>query len=183
MGTDKASLHWRGVPLWRHQLCLAAAIGADEILISGRPDGPYREAAVVVTDELADAGPLAGLASLLAAMQSEWLVAVAVDMPFLDGATLRELLAARAGRTGVVPHVNGHAEPLASVYPRTVQSLISRRLRLADRSLQSFVREAEAAGLVRLHPWPAELIDSFRSLNTSAEYAAAQALARTFSAG
>ena len=173
MGADKASLNWRGQKLWQHQLRLAAEIGASEILISGKPDGPYRDAARVVPDAIANVGPLGGLAALLNAMKSDWLVAVAVDMPFLTGETLRELLAARDDRSGVVPCIGGRAEPVAAVYPRTVQPLISRRLQLADRSLQSFVHEAAVAGLVRSRPWPAELAECFRSLNTSTEYASA----------
>lgn len=175
MGTDKASLTWRGQALWQHQLRLAGEISACEILISGKPDGPYRVAARVIPDAAIDIGPLAGLAALLNAMKSDWLVAVAVDMPFLTGETLRELLAARDDHSGVVPSIGELAEPLAAVYPRTVQPLISRQLQLTDHSLQSFVRTAAAAGLVRLAPWPSELAGGFRSVNTATEYAAALA--------
>ena len=175
MGADKASLDWRGAPLWQHQLRLAAEINADEILISGKSDGPYRAAAIVISDAAPDIGPLAGLAALLSAMKSKWLVTVAVDMPYLTGETLRELLAARESCIGVVPRIGELAEPLAAVYPRTLQPLVAERLQLADHSLQGFVREAAAAGLVRLLPWPAESSKYFRSVNTAVQYAAAQA--------
>jgi len=176
MGTDKASLSWRGQPLWQHQLRLGVEIGAGEILISGKPAGPYRDAARVIPDAATDIGPLAGLAALFNTMKSDWLVVVAVDMPFLKGETLRELLAARDDCSGVVPCIGELAEPLAAVYPRSVQPLISRRLQLADHALQGFVREAAAAGLVRLRPWSAASSNCFRSLNTSTEYADALAI-------
>jgi molybdopterin-guanine dinucleotide biosynthesis protein A len=172
MGEDKALLDWHGQPLWQHQLQLAGAIGADEILISGKPDGPYRDAARVVADEVPDSGPLAGLVALLTAMRTDWLVAVAVDMPLLDGETLRGVIAARREKTGVVPVLNDCPEPLAAIYPRTVLALAQQRLKSTDHSLQGFVREAAAASLIRLLPWPVEHADSFRSINTPAELAA-----------
>src|SRR5882724_7116040 len=112
MSMDKASLTWRGQPLWQHQLRLATEIGAHEILISGKPDGPYHNTAKVVTDAFPGRGPVEGLASLLSVMKSDWLVVVAVDMPFVDAATLRCLLAARTDERGIVPAVGGRAEPL-----------------------------------------------------------------------
>ncbi|TAL00124.1 MAG: molybdenum cofactor guanylyltransferase [Verrucomicrobia bacterium] len=175
MGADKAALDWRGQALWQHQLRLAREISAHEVLISGRPGGPYCNAAKIIPDEIPNLGPLGGLSALLNAMSSDWLVAVAVDMPFLDVTTLRELLATRSGLAGVVPAIGERAEPLAAVYPRAARELVAQRLQLADRSLQSFVRAAAEAGLVRLLPWPAEGAGVFRSVNTPEEFAAAQA--------
>jgi len=172
MGVDKASLDWRGQPLWQHQLDLATVIGAREVLISGRPDGPYCQAATVVPDEISDCGPLAGIAALLTKMQSEWLVAVAVDMPLVDDTTLYRLLAARSGQLGSVPLLNDHIEPLAAVYPGAARTLAQQCLRSTDRSLQGFVRAAAAAKLVQLLPWPAERSGCFQSVNTPAELAA-----------
>ena len=172
MGGDKASLAWRGQPLWQHQLRLATVIGAREVLVSGRLDGPYCQAAKVVPDEISDCGPLAGLTALLTRMQSEWLVVVAVDMPLLDDTTLYRLLDARSGQIGSVPLLNDHIEPLAAVYPAAARTLAQERLRSTDRSLQGFVRAAAAATLVRLVPWPAARRDCFQSVNTPAELAA-----------
>ena len=145
MGVDKASLDWCGQPLWQHQLHLATDIGAREVLISGRPDGPYCKAAQIVPDEIPDCGPLAGLTALLTRMRSEWLVAVAVDMPLLDDTTLHRLLDARSGQIGTVPLLNDHIEPLAAVYPAAARTLAQQRLRSTDRSLQGFVRAAAEA--------------------------------------
>ena len=179
MGVDKAFLDWHGQPLWRHQLRLAADIDASEILISGRPDRPYRDDAQVVPDLVAECGPLAGLCALLQTMASKWLVAVAVDMPLLDGGTLCALADACRGQTGVVPVVNNRPEPLAAVYPRAVLALAQQQLKSTDRSLQCFVRAAVAAKLVQLLPVRPEHADCFRSLNTPAEFAAAQRRAAT----
>jgi molybdopterin-guanine dinucleotide biosynthesis protein A len=171
MGVDKASLLWCGKPLWQHQLRLTIEIGATEILISGKAGGPYCAAGVIVTDEVKDLGPIAGLAALLAQMKSEWLVVAGVDMPFLDAATLQEVLKLRKKNRGVVPIVDNRAQALAAVYPRAAITLAKQSCAAEDHSLQSFVRAAEAAGLVRLVPWNSAEV--FRSLNTPDEWSAA----------
>jgi len=173
MGSDKAALLWRGQPLWQHQLRLAAEIAENEILISGKPDGPYHDAAKVVPDEFPGRGPAEGLASLLAAMKNNWLVLVAVDMPFVDAATLRCLLTARMDERGIVPTVEGRPEPLAAIYPRALAKLAREKAASDDRSMQAFVRAAAAAGGLRLLPWDAKRAGCFRSLNTRADWAAA----------
>lgn len=170
MGTDKACLPWRGEPLWKHQLRLAEQIGASEILISGKRDAPYSAVANVVTDEIQDCGPLAGLDALLAGMNSEWLVLVAVDMPLLNSRALKRLLTARGDSTGVVPMVSGRIEPLAAVYPCSIAQLVRERLRAQDGSVQSLVRAAEAAGFVRFMDWPEGESGCFRSLNTPQDF-------------
>jgi len=171
MGTDKAALLWLGIPLWQHQLRLASEIGASEILISGKSDGPYRGAARIVTDDTPNCGPIAGVAALLAAMKSEWLLVAGVDMPFLNVATLQRVLALRCDSRGVVPVANGRAQALSAVYPRAAAALANERVTAEDRSLQTFVLAGEEAGLVRPLAWPET--KSFRSLNTPEEWNAA----------
>ena len=170
MGRDKAELNWHGQPLWQHQLRLAAEINANEILISGNSEGPYRYGALVVPDETPDAGPVAGVATLLGAMKSEWLVAVAVDMPFLNATAVSLLLDARSDGRGAVPRINGRAEPLAAVYPRRLVTTARAHVASADRSLQAFVRAAQAAGFVELIDWPGAQAAALRSLNTPQEW-------------
>lgn len=175
MGADKASLIWRGQPLWQHQLRLAAEIGAKEILISGNPGGPYRHAARVIPDEISDAGPLAGLASLLNTMQSEWLLVVAVDMPWLDTSVLGSLLKECDVGQGVVPWVEGRIEALAAVYPRAARKLAGECLVSENRSMHEFVRRTERQKLVKLLAQPASSSLFFRSVNTASEWSAAVA--------
>jgi molybdenum cofactor guanylyltransferase len=172
MGADKAALLWHGVPAWKHQLRLATEIGAKEILVSGKADGPYRDSAKVVVDEFSERGPIGGLAALLGAMKSDWLVVTAVDMPLLDAETLRRVLALRENERGVVLEVNGRTQPFAAVFPRTVVTLARQHLSAADRSLRAFVAGANQAGLVRVVTWNDSEV--FRSLNTPNEWAIAQ---------
>jgi len=171
MGTDKASLLWRDKPLWQHQLRLGTEMGASEVLISGKMDGPYGATAKVIPDESPEAGPLAGIAALLGVMKSDWLVLVAVDMPFVEADDLKILLECRTETCGVVPRLNGRVEPLAAIYPRSLAPLTRQQVASADRSLQAFVRAAQSAGLITLLEWPIEKARALRSLNSPKEWA------------
>jgi molybdopterin-guanine dinucleotide biosynthesis protein A len=61
MGVDKATLVFRGQPLWRHQLDTLRASGAAAVAISGPRDRAYAETAPVIEDDQPGLGPLAGL--------------------------------------------------------------------------------------------------------------------------
>jgi molybdenum cofactor guanylyltransferase len=89
MGVDKAALAWRGRPLLDHLVDLLSAAGAGAVHIAGRqPDGRG------IADRWPDLGPLGGLASTLPAIDDGPLLVLPVDLPLLDTAALRPLLAA-----------------------------------------------------------------------------------------
>ena len=126
MGRDKAFLPFPppdGPPLIARQAAVLRSLGIHDLLISGRPDVDYTTTipdARIVTDTLADAGPLAGLTAILTAARHPWVLVLAVDLPHLTPAYLRTLVATGAGRTGVVFHGPHGYEPLAALYPRTL---------------------------------------------------------------
>ena len=171
MGVDKAMLPWNGQPLWKHQLRLATAIEADEVLVSGSADGPWRGAARVVPDAVSGHGPIAGLAAVLAAMRSDWLVLAAVDMPWLEAGMIRTLLTGCCGGAGVVPCLGDRVEPFAGIYPSRLAELAQRHAASGDRSLRNFVREAERRGCLKLISWEWKRAGSLKSINTPSEWA------------
>ena len=66
MRKDKATLLFRGRPLWQIQLELLRQLGPAEIFISARTDPTWRPADVeFVADDLPSRGPLSGLAGSL----------------------------------------------------------------------------------------------------------------------
>ena len=94
MGRDKAQLPWRGQTLLEHTLALLARLQPDGLRVSGRAH------ALGITDLHPLSGPPGAVLSVL-----EWLHArgeldgralllLPVDMPLLQEATLRQLLAA-----------------------------------------------------------------------------------------
>jgi molybdopterin-guanine dinucleotide biosynthesis protein A len=120
-GRDKAALTVHGETLLERTVALLAPL-VDAVYVSVRADQadePLRAGFRLLVDELPGGGPAAGLlAAHHHAPQAAWLV-VACDLPLLDGATLRQLVAARdtAGdATAYASPRDGKAEPLCAIY-------------------------------------------------------------------
>jgi molybdopterin-guanine dinucleotide biosynthesis protein A len=141
MGRDKALLPHPGGASWLERgLELLAGCGAPLTLLSGYP--AHLERALALAPRLAvpltalaepppRQGPLRALARLMAVHPGERLLLCAVDMPWLDGATLATLLAASAeGPTDNLwlAHDGMRLQPLLGLYPATA----ARRQRLAS---------------------------------------------------
>jgi molybdopterin-guanine dinucleotide biosynthesis protein A len=168
MGRDKAALIIGNQPLWQHQLATLRDAGADEFLISGRSDGPYATAGVpVIADEQPELGPLGGLVSSLRRAQHEWVLVLAIDLPLMTPAFLRQLVEdAAATKRGVLPQSPSGWEPLAAVYPRACLQPAEACLERRELSLQNFASRAEAEGLLIAHPITGAESQLFLNLNT-----------------
>jgi molybdenum cofactor guanylyltransferase len=152
MGQDKALMVVQGEPLWRRQLAVLQQTQPEELLISAPLDAPYRIAdARMVPDAIPDHGPLAGLVSCLAEMKTEWLLVLAVDLPFMTAEFLHSLVVAaeQSGR-GVFPvQRNGRVEPLAAVYPAKALPVARSRLESGDGKLVTLLARLEGEGMMR----------------------------------
>lgn len=152
MGQDKALLPLAdGRPLWRRQLDdVLRPLGPAELWFSGPPRVGLPADARVLADEQPGLGPLSGIAAALDAMSTPLLAALAVDLPAMTMEYFRKRLLPRCQpKKGAAPRgEDGFYEPLAAVYPRECLELAREHLRGGDRSLQSFVRRLEAAGLI-----------------------------------
>jgi len=98
MKQDKALLHWHGQGLWQAQLHLQS-IGASRVLLSCRREQPFfpGDGVEIMHDpDGIDEGPLGAITRCLERVQMPLLV-LAVDMPWMTAAFLREHL---------VPHVD-----------------------------------------------------------------------------
>jgi molybdopterin-guanine dinucleotide biosynthesis protein A len=150
MGQDKATLLFRGKPLWQIQLELLRKLEPAEIHVSGRTDPAWRPDDVqFVADEPPSRGPLSGLAASLARVRSAHLLALAIDMPFMTDKYLRFLCDQIEPRVGVVPKIDNRAEPLAAIYPRETEIDFRDALSGTDFSLQSLVRNLLDSGKLR----------------------------------
>src|SRR6266705_2057008 len=114
MGKDKATLLFRGKPLWQIQLNLLQKLEPTETLISARTDPVWRPPEVkFVQDDPPSRGALSGLAVALARMRTKHLLVLAVDMPFMTEKYLRFLCDKIAPDRGVLPMIGDRTEPLA----------------------------------------------------------------------
>ena len=151
MGKDKATLLFRGKPLWQIQLELLRKLQPSEIFISARSAPPWRPKDIpFVADIPPSRGPLSGLAASLAEMHNIHLLALAIDMPLMTEKFLRCLCAKIEPGRGVVPKIGNRAEPLAAIYPREAEIDFRRALTGADFSLQRLTRHLAATGKLRV---------------------------------
>lgn len=147
MGSDKASLLFRGVPLWQNQLETLRKLQPTEIFVSARRDPTWRPADVdFVPDDPPSRGPLSGLAASAAQMHTAHLLALAVDMPFMSESYLRHLCDQIEPGRGVLPKIGTRAEPLAAIYPREAAIDLHHALTGTNFSLQSLARDLVATG-------------------------------------
>jgi len=150
MGRDKATLLFHGKPLWQIQLELLRRLKPDEILVSARTDPSWRPADVqFVADDLPSRGPLSGIAASLAQVHTAHLLALAMDMPFMSESYLHYLCDQIEPGTGVVPTIDGRAEPLAAIYPREADNDFRTALAGTDFSVQSIVRRLVESGKLK----------------------------------
>lgn len=191
MGTHKALLPTPpdGRPLLARVVDSASAVVDDAIyVVANHP--PVQAAArqlphvMVVSDQEQGKGPLAGLAAGLARVP-EWSLALACDLPLLQGELLRLLadlcrqadaanIVAQDGTwDAIVPIVDGRAETMCAIYHRRCLPVVQTMLRqenlrmrnLFDQVRVRYVEEDE------LRQVDADL-ESFTNVNTPQEWAA-----------
>jgi molybdopterin-guanine dinucleotide biosynthesis protein A len=166
MGQDKATLLFGGKPLWRIQLQLLRELAPLEILISARSDPTWRPADVrFVPDAAPSRGPLSGIGASLPRIATPYLLALAIDIPFMTVEYLRSLSGRIGQGRGVLPVIRGRAEPLAAIYPRNAHFELVRALNGNDFSLQLVARNLIATGKLIEVPVPREDEHLFRNLN------------------
>jgi molybdopterin-guanine dinucleotide biosynthesis protein A len=179
MGRPKAWLDFGGVPLlarvvervrpWVCEVVLVAAPGQDLPPLAGE--------VTVVRDRLPGEGPLPALALGLATVRAAWALAVACDAPSIRGAVVAHLADARADDVdAVIPIWRDRPQPLVALYRATLGSTLDAMVGAGERRLQAIaalprVRLVAADAFRALDPDG----ESFRTLNTPEEYAAALA--------
>ena len=166
MGRDKATLPWRGRPLWEWQMEKLRALHPEMILLSVRSDVPWRPPDVeVIVDVPPSLGPLSGLAAALAAIKTDHLLVLAVDMPFMTTENLLTLCSLATEGIGVVPMIDGKAEPLGAIYPKEAGAVFQEALRGDNFSLQPLARKLIALNMLREMPVSGPACRLYKSVN------------------
>ena len=166
MGRDKALLPWRDRTLVDH-IADAVQAAAGSVTLIGDPAKYAHLGYAVAADMVADCGPLGGILTALAASQSDWNLVLACDLPEVDAAFLRTLLARAAdiGADALLPAgPSGLPEPLCAVYHRrcldAIRAAVANGVRKVSDGLAS----------LKIEIW--RLPDSavFHNLNTSEDW-------------
>jgi len=146
MGVDKALLRFEGSELWKRQWALLDELNVTQRYLSARPEQTWVPADIeVVCDSIADAGPLAGIASAMSRAATTHLMVLAVDLPQMNAAWFETLRADCAPGIGAVGRLDGFYEPLAAIYPCSLRDAAELALQSDERSLQRFIGRAGSA--------------------------------------
>jgi len=174
MGRDKALLPWGGTTLLDHAIARLATV-CDEVRVLSGSERRYGDRGLPVDlDAVADAGPLAALATALAVAAPRHALLLAVDIPFATPELLRYLCDALPSWDAVVPSTDGGPEPLCAVYGPACLEPVRAALAVGERRMTAFwgavrVRTPARADLAAFGD-PGRL---FRNLNDPSDYAAA----------
>lgn len=181
MGGDKASLEVGGRTLVRRAVDALAQAGLEAVLVLRADQAVPAEAGSdpVLRDQVADAGPLAGLHAVLDWLTEDWTLVVACDQPFLTPELLRGLTEQPRERAdAVVGRTLERREPLPGLYRRTCLPVVERMLARGDRDLKALLNSIRLheVSVEMLRGWDPELL-SYVNVNTPDELERARALA------
>jgi molybdenum cofactor guanylyltransferase len=166
MGQDKTLMTIRGKPLWQIQLELLRNLKLHEVLVSAQSDPHWRPPDVqFVPDDPPSRGPLSGLSAAMVRMRGSHLIALGVDMPFMNEGFLRSLWGKIELGCGVLPMIDKRAEPLAAIYPSEVQPDLAAALSGTDFSLQTITKKLVTAGRLKVIPVRTEEKIFFHNVN------------------
>jgi molybdopterin-guanine dinucleotide biosynthesis protein A len=171
MGRDKATMPFRGEPLWKIQLELLRRLKLDKIFVSAASDPSWRPVDVdFVSDKQPSRGPVSGIAAAFGQIESDYLLALAIDTPFMSDAYLRGLCLRIEGGRGVIPMIENRAEPLVAIYPSDAEAEFTSVLSGNDFSLQPIVRKLIALGKLQPIQVSTEERALFRNLNEPQDF-------------
>jgi len=171
MGSNKALLPYRGGRFIEAIYRLLDGLFAEVLVVTDTPEQyrflPCRK----VPDLFPGMGALAGLHGGLKESANPWAFAVACDMPYLNGGLIRGLFAGAEGADLVVPESGFGPEPLHAFYGKGCLPFMEESLRCGEQRIVSFyagvrVRRVPVDQVATIDP----LFDSFRNVNTPAEY-------------
>lgn len=168
-GADKGLLRFKGEPLMAHVLRALKPQVAECLISANRNLTDYAGFGVPVLPDAAGEGPLAGLATLLAAAQNEWLLCVPCDSPVLPDALAARLLQAaqQAGADAALLHDGEYPHPTFCLV-RTHLAADAQSAARRGTGLAAWLHAHQAAALHAAAP---------ENLNTAADFARLEAAA------
>jgi molybdopterin-guanine dinucleotide biosynthesis protein A len=172
MKQDKALLHWHEQALWQVQLHKLLSLGAERVLLSCRS-----EQALLVNDGVeiihdpagVDDGPLGAITRCLECVQMPLLV-LAVDMPWMTAAFLREQLSEHENPDQGWFFCGSYgAEALAGMYVPAMLPHMRQALSEKNLKLQHVIKACVHNGSALTHEMSDEQVAFFHNVNTPAD--------------
>jgi molybdenum cofactor guanylyltransferase len=115
-GLNKAALAVGGQRIIDRQMAALRPVTAEQLIVTHTPE-PFASLGVpIVGDRIPGAGPLGGLHTALTTVQCARVLVLACDLPFVQAAFLRYLIARAPDADVVVPRTADGLQPLCAVY-------------------------------------------------------------------
>ncbi len=144
MGTDKALLHWQGIPLLE-RVCQAAAQSCSRVYVLTPWPQRYQlllpEGCHILLESISGQGPLVALEQGLRQISTTWLLLLACDLPLLNPTILQRWITLLPDEEvmAVVPHHLGRWEPLCGFYHAQSHPDLRSFLKQGGRSFQAWL--------------------------------------------
>ncbi len=136
LNCPKPLLDLTGRPLIEDMLEKQSALFRDILVVVDREEsdlGAYASEHVrILPDLVRGKGPLGGIYSALTAASSEFIFAMACDMPFACMDLARLMMERAPGHQAVVPRQGGLIEPLFAIYRRDILPIVAARVERND---------------------------------------------------
>ena len=144
-GTDKAQALFQGVSLLSIAVSTLQGCVETVYLSTGRGQETYDPDLIHIQDEMEQAGPLSGIASVFAATKAERLIVLATDLPRVTSEDIRLLVRAhQSPLTLSRDRLSGREQPLCGLWDRSLHAPLEAYLSSGRRSVLGFVDEHEA---------------------------------------
>ncbi|WP_225409051.1 molybdenum cofactor guanylyltransferase [Stigmatella hybrida] len=143
-GVPKGLLVFEGRPVLERLLALSPLF-AETLLVANHPEPYARFGLRTVADAVPGKGAPGGVHAALGAARTEWVMAVACDMPFVAPAAVHVLMEARGPEVDAVAFtVEGRVEPLLAVYRAALAAPWGERLAQDNPSLRGLLAGCRA---------------------------------------
>ena len=142
LGRDKALVSISDQPLIQRVIERVEQLSQEIVVVvadqNRAADLPLAKEHRVVLDRYPGTGSLGGIFSGLDAASNGWTLVVACDMPFLNLALLRRMMALTEDADAVVPLIDGRPEPTHALYSKACLPFIEPRLISGDLKISGF---------------------------------------------
>ncbi len=181
---DKAVADLAGTPMIRRVADRLAPV-TDRLVVNCRPDqraaiaealSGYEHPVTVAEDDEPDRGPMTGILTGLRAVETEFAVVVACDMPFVAAALVEHLFERAKDHDAAVPRVDGRDQPLQAVY-RTDATVTACEVALArdQRAVFAALNDLDWVFVPEAEIEAHATLESLRNVNTREDLRAAAA--------
>lgn len=96
----------------------------------------------LVKDIIKDCGPMGGIYSSLLKAETQYIVALACDMPFVSAPIIEKLIDNLHIYDCVVPRVGNKYEPLCAIYSKTILPALEQHIKTANYALHELITES-----------------------------------------